>query len=212
MTASATACNHARGRRGRRPVRSGVDLLVFRIVADHPAAQRGIGPGINRAAVNPEPNELFLRFRRLDSIMRAIEQGQKPAGGRAQRSRRVVAAGHVPPVGKKPRDGQHVITVAKQWAMIAREDEPAGPRSPPRRFFVTVAINAERIQNWLDVARIIKHFRRVFDGFNFTWRPPDGLQLRRRKVGRFGPFLMATNATLDFARLDARETLHPFYG
>src|ERR1035441_1105532 len=116
-----------------------MNLLVFGVVADHAAAEGGVGAGIGGTTLDPEAQHLLLLRGGLDAVMRSVQQSQEPAGGGAKRARGVVAFWLVAAIGDQPGDGQHVVTVTVQRAVVAGEDEPPGARPAGSGLLVAVA-------------------------------------------------------------------------
>src|ERR1039458_7022265 len=178
-----------------------MDLLVFGVVAHHAAAERGVGAGIGGAALDPETQQLLLLRGSLDAVMRSVQQGQEGAGGRAERARGVVAFGLVATIGDQPSDGQHVVAVTIQRAVVAGQDEPPGARAAGSGFLVAVTAYAERVEHWLDVTRKVNSLGHTGNGLDPARRTEDCRERHGRGPGRLGALLVAADATGRFAGL-----------
>src|SRR6185436_17449608 len=143
VVATSTALlNHAGGSFSGRPVGASVYLIVLGIVANHSAAERGVGARIGGGAFDPQAEHFLLVRCALDAVMRPVEHGQKFAGGTAEGTRVVIALRLVAAIGEEARDGEHIITVAVERAAVTGEEEASGAGAPARGLLVGVAVGA----------------------------------------------------------------------
>src|ERR1019366_2399842 len=176
-----------------------MNLLVFGVVADHAAAERGVSAGIGGATLNPETQHLLLLRGSLDAVMRSVQQGQEAAGGGAERARGVVAFGLVAALGDQPSDGQHVVAVTVQRAVVAGQDEPPGARPAGSGLLVAVTTCAERVEHRLDVTRKVNYLGHTGNGLDPARWTAHRRERHGRGPGRLGALLVAADATGRFA-------------
>src|ERR1051326_2893184 len=96
--------------------------------------------------------------------------------------------------------------------MVSGKNQPPRTRAPPGRFLVTMAVDAECVQNRLDIPWKIEHGRHSTDWRRPAGRTLEGGQFGAREAGRLGPWLVTPGAAQNFARLNRGEALHPFHG
>ena len=184
-------------------LRSGGAIVPrYRIAANHPRSQRGIGPWIGRADMNPVADHLDFGGGELGFVVRAAEHFHQRAGGIAHAAGRAIASG-VSPVRDQPRRRQGQEAMGVDAPMVARE------QNAPAGFVGVVTLDAVFVEDRLNVAREVDGEGYVGEGFELARRAfHRHREARLGGQGGLGTIFMAAYATEDLAGHDAQEAVH----
>lgn len=127
---------------GAGPIGVRIHLNIFCVVTDHTRSEGGVRAWVGGGALDPKPEEFTLVRRGLDAVVRVVEQFEQATGATTEGFWGVVTFGLIAAIGEQPSDGEHVVAMTVDWAVVTGEKETAGAGAAAGGLLVTVTIGA----------------------------------------------------------------------